>query len=210
MKTLQSISPINATSIRAEKEEKDEEKSTPISEKLLKTRQIFLSGGVDSKLAKQTIMSLLALEADDSEKDITLFVNSPGGSVNDGFAIYDTIRFIQPRVRIVASGLCASIATVILIAAAKEDRLAMPNTRLLIHQPLIPMQVYGPASDLEITAFEIIKTREKINELLAAECSQPLDRVTKDTQRDYWMDAEASVEYGLVTRIITKRSELDD
>jgi ATP-dependent Clp protease protease subunit len=210
MKTLQSLAPLCATSIHAEKDEKDDEKSTPISEKLLKTRQLFLSGGVDSKLAKQTIMGLLALEADDPEKDITLFVNSPGGSVNDGFAIYDTIRFIKPRVKIVASGLCASIATVILIAAAKKDRLAMPNTRLLIHQPLIPMQVYGPASDLEITATEIIKTREKINALLAEECGQDLDRVIKDTQRDYWMDAEGAVKYGLVTRIITERAELDD
>ena len=156
----------------------------------------------------RVISALLALEADDAEAPITIIVNSPGGSVTAGFAIYDTIRFIQPRVRIVCAGLAASIATVILLGADKEDRLSMPNTRLLIHQPMIPMTVYGPASDLEITANELLKTRSRINELLAAETGQPIERVERDTLRDYWLTADEAVEYGLISRIVERRADL--
>lgn len=192
------------------KDKEKEEEPKGLAEKLLKTRQFLLTGGVDSKLARSVIGTLLGLEADDPEKPITIYMNSPGGSVNDGFAIYDTIRFIKAPVRIVCTGLAASIATIILIATPKKYRLTLPNTRLLIHQPLIPMQVFGPASDLEITANEILKTRERINVMLAEACEQPLERVTKDTQRDYWMNAEHALEYGLVSRIISNRAELEE
>lgn len=191
-----------------EKEEKKPE-GGGLEEKLFKTRQIMLTGGVNEKLARGVITSLLALEADDPKKPITILMNSPGGSVNDGMAIYDTIKFIEAPVRILCTGLAASIATIILIATDKKYRLTMPNTRLLIHQPLIPMQVFGPASDLEITATEILKTREKINRMLADACGQPLERVERDTQRDYWMSAEQALEYGLVSKIVSTRTELD-
>lgn len=192
-------------------EGKDEKKPEGggLEEKLFKTRQLMLSGGVNEKLARGIISALLALEADDPKKPITIFMNSPGGGVNDGMAIYDMIRFIEAPVRIVCTGLAASIATIILIATPKELRLCMPNTRLLIHQPLIPMQVFGPASDLEITATEILKTREKINRMLAEACEQPMERVEKDTQRDYWMSAEQALDYGLISAIITDRAELE-
>ena len=189
-------------------EEKKPE-SAGLEEKMFKTRQLMLSGGVNEKLARGLITSLLALEADDPKKPITIFMNSPGGSVNDGMAIYDTIRFLEAPVRILCTGLAASIATIILIATEKHLRLTMPNTRLLIHQPLIPMQVFGPASDLEITATEILKTREKINKMIADACGQPMERVERDTQRDYWMSAEQALEYGLVSKIITTRAELE-
>jgi ATP-dependent Clp protease, protease subunit len=181
-----------------------------ILKKLLSSRTLLLSGGVDSRCARQLTNHLLLLEADDPEAPVTLLMNSPGGSVSDGFSIYDMIRFVRPKVRIVCTGLCASIATVILAAPPdRKDRLTLPNTRFMIHQPLIPMSVFGPASDLEITANEILKTREKVNHVLAEATGQPFAKVDEDTQRDYWMTAEEAQEYGLVSGIIQNREALD-
>ncbi len=194
--------------IHASQREGGGEESGFILRRMLETRTLTVAGGVNEKLATRVMNQLLVLEADDPEKPITLLLNSPGGAVNDGYAIFDMIRFVRPRVRIVCVGLAASIATVILLAPQKEDRLALPNTRLLIHQPLIPMHVFGPASDLEITAREILKTRDKINRLLAEETGQPLERVERDTQRDHWLSAEEALEYGLISRIIRSRADL--
>ncbi len=190
-----------------------EEGSPPVKqlamERLLKTRTIQLFGPVNQKLAENIISALLLLEAEDPSKPITVVQNSPGGSVSDGFAIYDTMRFVKPEVRVVCVGLTASIATITLLGAKKENRVSLPNTRFLIHQPLISGHVFGPASDLEITAQEIIKTRDKINEMLSEATGQPLERVARDTQRDYWLDAKTALEYGLISRIVTDRGELD-
>ena len=195
--------------IAKDKDQKAEEAQLgPVIERLFESRQIQLSGPVDDKLASRVIAQLLALEAADADKPITMFLNSPGGSVTSGFAIYDMMRFIQPDLRIVCSGLTASIATIILLGADKEQRLALPHARLLIHQPMIPSTVYGPASDLEITAKELIKTRARLNNLLAAETGQPLERIEQDTNRDYWMDADEAVEYGLIHRVLRNRAEL--
>ncbi len=179
-----------------------------LEERLIKARTIQISGQVDDKLAARVISELLILEADNPDAVITVFLNSPGGSVTSGFAIYDVMRFIRSPLQILCTGLTASIATIILLGAKKENRLALPNTKLLIHQPLIPMTVYGPASDLEITANEILKTRRKINEMLATETGQPNERIEADTQRDYWLTAEDAVAYGLVARIVMNRAEL--
>lgn len=179
-----------------------------LEERLIKARTVQISGQVDDKLAARVISELLILEADNPDATITVFLNSPGGSVTSGFAIYDVMRFIRSPLRILCTGLTASIATIILLGAKKENRLTMPNARLLIHQPLIPMTVYGPASDLEITANEILKTRRKINEMLAAETGQTLERIEADTQRDYWLNAEDAVGYGLVAKIVRNRAEL--
>jgi ATP-dependent Clp protease protease subunit len=176
--------------------------------KLLERRQLFISEAVTSKTAKRFVSDLLAMEADKPGEPITLYLNSPGGEVNSGFAIYDTIRYITSPVTVITAGLCASIATIINIAAKKDRRFALPNAKFLIHQPLIPGQVYGQASDLEITAREIMKTREKINKLLAQETGQKLERVEKDTVRDYWMNAQEAVEYGLITKIVESAKEL--
>lgn len=180
-----------------------------LEERLIRARTIQISGQVDDKLAARVISELLILEADNGDKPITIFLNSPGGSVTAGFAIYDVMRFVRPRLRVVCTGLTASIATIILLGTKKEDRLTLPNAKLLIHQPLIPMTVYGPASDLEITANQILKTRAKINRLLAEETGHALERIETDTQRDYWLDAEEAVAYGLVAKIVRERAELD-
>ena len=200
---------------RAVAEDKDKdgkdgkEGTAPAAAKLLfESRQITLFGAVDDKLAKRVVAQLLALEAADPEKPITMMLNSPGGSVSDGFAIYDTMRFIQPEVRVVCFGLAASIATVILMGAPKEQRLATPNTKLLIHQVYIPGVIRGQATDLEITAKDLIQTRQHINGLLAQETGQTLERIDRDTNRDYWMTAEEAVAYGLISRVITSRQDL--
>lgn len=176
--------------------------------RLLKNRTIFISEGIDSSVAKRVVGDLLTLAAEDAKAPIIIYQNSPGGEVNSGFAIYDTIRFIKPEVVIVNTGLCASIATIINIAAEKKNRLSMPNTRFLIHQPLIGGTIKGPATDLEIHAQEILKTREKINKYLAEECGQPIERVSKDTMRDYWMNAGEALEYGLISRIIDHSDQI--
>ena len=171
-------------------------------QRLLDKRTIFVSEGINAAVAKRVINQLLAMEYEKPNTPINLYLNSPGGEVNSGFAIYDTIRFLSSDVRIINTGLCASSATIINIAAKKQHRFSMPNCKFLIHQPLIPGQIYGQASDIEIHAREILKTRQKINELLSKECGQPLAKVEKDTTRDYWMNAGEALEYGLVTKII--------
>lgn len=181
--------------------------SPELMERLLKTRTLTLFESIDAKVAKELIQGLFMLEADDDKKPITIYLNSPGGEVNAGYAIYDVMRFIKPEIKVVCTGICASIATVILLGAKKENRLTLPNCRFLIHQPSIG-GVGGSTTDVEIMAREIIKTREKINELLAKETKQPLARVTEDTDRDFWMSASQSVEYGLISRIIETRSDL--
>jgi len=191
-------------------EKPDETMRPGLAERLIDARTIQISSDINDKVASRVIAELLVLEAADADKPITIFLNSPGGSVTSGFAIYDVMRFITPPVRVVCMGLTASIATVILMGARKENRLALPNTRLLIHQPLIPMTVYGPASDLEITAQEILKTRARINEMLAAETGQPLTRIEQDTQRDYWLNAQEAVSYGLLARVLKSRSEIGE
>ncbi len=177
--------------------------------KLLERRKIFISEAITSRSAKRYISDFLALEHDKPGEPITLYLNSPGGEVNSGFAIYDTIRFISSPVTIINTGLCASIATVINVAAKKDRRFSMPNAKFLIHQPLIPGQIYGQASDIEITAREILKTREKINKLLAKETGTSIDKVEKDTVRDYWMNAQEALEYGLISKIVETYKDLD-
>lgn len=176
--------------------------------KLLEQRTLFISEGINSAVAKKVVNNLLALDAEDSQKPIYMYINSPGGEVTSGFAIYDTMRFIKSDVIAVCTGLTASIATIILLGAKKENRFGMSNCRFLIHQPLIGGQIQGQASDLEITAREIIKTRKRINEMLSEECGQPFSKVEEDTTRDYWMNSQEALEYGLITKIVEKSSEL--
>lgn len=175
--------------------------------KLLESRVIMISEGINSAVAKKVITHLLALDTQ-GNNPITVYLNSPGGEVNSGFAIYDTMKYLNSEVRIVCSGLTASIATVILLGAPKQHRYTLANTKFLIHQPLIGGTVQGQASDLEITAREIIKTRKKINELLSQECGQPFAKVEEDTTRDYWMSAREAIEYGLVTKLVNNIKEI--
>ena len=175
--------------------------------RLLETRSILISEGVTQHTAARVVRDLLILD-EANHNTIKIFLNSPGGEVNSGFAIFDTIRFIKSEVIIINTGLCASIATIINISVKKESRYSMPNAQFLIHQPLISGQVIGPASDLEITANEILKTRGRINALLAKECGKTLKQIEDDTIRDYWMTAEEACEYGLIGKVINSRKEI--
>mgnify|MGYP003595047935 CR=1 FL=1 len=190
--------------------EEDEKKAKdaipdPLTEKFLKTRQILMSGEVSEDLAEKIVRQLLILEAD-SDKPIYVYIDSPGGDVDAGFAIFDTIRFINAPVYTVGMGLVASAAALILLASPKERRIALPNSHYLIHQPSSGMK--GVATDIEIHAAELAKTRAKLNDIIAKETGKPVDQVAKDTDRDHWLNAEEAVSYGLVNKVITKRSEL--
>jgi ATP-dependent Clp protease protease subunit len=187
----------------------DEKKSSgpDLTEKLLKTRTLTLFDEISSQTAKQFIQSLLIMETDDNKAPIKVLLNSPGGEVNSGFAIYDAIRFVEPEIKIICTGLCASIATIILTAVKKENRLSLPNCEFLIHQPL-SSGITGRISDIEIASREIIKTKEKLTSILAKETGKSLDQVKQDCDRDYWMSANDAKEYGLISKIIQSRIEV--
>lgn len=191
-------------------EEKDQEKEKggePLVEKMLKTRNILLSGEVNKELAERVIRQLLLLESTGDEP-IRVFIDSPGGDADAGYAIFDMIRFVKPEVYTVGMGLVASAGALILLAAPKERRLGLPNSHYLIHQPL--SGVRGVATEIEIHAKEIEKLRVKINQLISDETGQKLAKVEKDTDRDFWMNAEESVDYGLISRIVRTRTELEE
>ena len=172
---------------------------------LFKHRTLTLFGEITQKIAQRTAEKLLSLSFE-SDDPITIYLGSPGGHVESGDTIFDMIGYIKPKVRIVGTGWVGSIATHIYLAPEKEDRLCLPNTRFLIHQPAGGFG--GDASDIEIHAREIIKTRERINKIIAERTGQPLEKVAEDTDRDYWMSAEESVEYGLVGKIIASVGDL--
>jgi len=185
--------------------EKSEKWQDILTGKMLKTRTILLSGGIRKGLAEKTIRQLLLMEAMGDEP-VRIFIDSPGGDADAGYAIFDMIRFIKPPVWTIGMGLVASAAAIIQLAAPKERRLGLPNSHYLIHQPLSGIR--GVATDIEIHAKELEKLREKINHLIADETGHPFDQVEKDTDRDYWMDAQEAVNYGLISRIATSRDEI--
>ncbi|GIS52237.1 MAG: ATP-dependent Clp protease proteolytic subunit [Gammaproteobacteria bacterium] len=196
---------IDMRSMDAEGEIKEVAKNFNLLESaLISNRTITLFGEINQEVARKTAEKLLALSFE-SDEPITMYIGSPGGHVESGDTIFDMIRYIKPQVRTVGTGWVGSIATHIYLAPDKENRFALPNTRFLIHQPHGGFG--GDASDIEIHAREIVKTRERINGVIAAQTGQSLDRVAEDTQRDYWMSAEESVDYGLVGKII---SNIDD
>jgi ATP-dependent Clp protease protease subunit len=176
-----------------------------IDDKLFKSRSISIFGQINERTARTVTEQLLALSADNDEP-ITIYVSSPGGHVESGDVIYDMIKFIKPEVRIVGTGWVASAATTIYLAAKKENRYALPNTRFLVHQPSGGSQ--GDATDISIQAEQIIKMKERINQLIAKETGQPIDRVRKDTDRDYWMTIDEAVDYGIVGKVIESVSEI--
>ncbi len=189
-----------------EEEKKEAKAPTPeLSEKFMKTRTILLSGEIDKSLAERVIRQLLVLEAD-SDEPIKLMIDSPGGDADAGYAIFDMIRFVKAPVWIIGMGLVASAGALVLLAAPRERRLGLPNSHYLIHQPLSGIR--GVATEIEIHAQEIEKLRVRINKLIAEETGQPLNRVEKDTDRDYWMNADEAVQYGLLSRVVVSREEL--
>jgi ATP-dependent Clp protease protease subunit len=196
--------------IDEEEEEEEAEKDAgqgadPLIRRMLKTRTLLLSGEIKKDLAERTIRQLLLLE-DMGDDPVRIFIDSPGGDADAGYAIFDMIRFIKPPVWTVGMGLVASAAAIIQLASPKERRVGLPNSHYLIHQPLSGIR--GVATDIEIHARELDKLREKINRLIAGETGLPYEQVEKDTDRDYWMNAEEAVNYGLISRIIVNRSEL--
>lgn len=178
-----------------------------LSKQLLDHRTVMLTGPVNDDMSKVVMAQLLVLDARDAERPIRVYINSPGGSVDSGFAIFDAMRFVRAPVHTICAGLAASAATVILLGGDRGQRYALPHTRFLLHQP--SMGVQGQASDVAIGAQEILKTRAIVNELLAAETGTPVEKIAEDTLRDYWMSAEEAVEYGLINTIIGSASDLD-
>ncbi len=182
------------------------ERSFDIFSRLLRERIIFLGTGIDDNVANSIVAQLLLLDSDNPEKDISLYINSPGGSVTAGFAIYDTIQHIRADVNTICLGQAASMGAFLLSAGTKGKRMALPHSRILIHQPLGGAQ--GQATDIEIQAAEINRMKKILNEILANNTGQTLKKIEKDTDRDYIMDAEAGVAYGMVDRVITKVEEV--
>lgn len=187
------------------KQDKTSGKSGFIDEKLFKSRAITLFGEINDKLARGVTEKLLALAAD-GDDPISIYISSPGGHVESGDVVYDMIKFIKPTVRVIGTGWVASAATTIYLAADKENRFSLPNTRFLIHQPLGGSR--GDATDIAIQAEEIVKMRARINQLISDETGQDLDRVAIDTDRDYWMSASEAIEYGIVSKIVKSVSEI--
>lgn len=177
-----------------------------LNERLFRARTVLLTGPIDHDMAAGVVGRLLALAAE-GDDPIDLVISSPGGHVESGDSIHDTIRFIRPRVRVIGTGWVASAAAFVFIAAPREDRFCLPNTRFLLHQPSGGVQ--GPASDMEIGAREILRMRDRVNRAFARATGQPLAVIERDTRRDFWMAAEEAIEYGLVGRVVEAADELD-
>ncbi len=180
------------------------ERAYDIYSRLLKDSIIFVGSPIDDALANLVIAQMLFLEAEDPDRDILLYLNSPGGSISAGFAIYDTMQFIRPDVQTYCIGQAASMAAVLLSAGASGKRFSLPNSRIIIHQPLMT-GLGGQATDIDIHAREILRMRKRLNEILCNHTGQPIDRIAEDTERDYIMSAEQSREYGIIDAVIEKR-----
>ena len=180
------------------------ERSFDIYSRLLKERIVFLGTPIDDTVASLVIAQLLFLESEDPDKDINVYINSPGGSVSSGLAIYDTMQYIRPDVQTICIGLAASMGAVLLAGGTKGKRAALPNSRIMIHQPWGGVQ--GTASDISIQAEEILRTKRRLNEILAHHTARPLEDIEKDTDRDRYMSAEESKSYGLIDSVFVKKS----
>ncbi|MDQ0091614.1 ATP-dependent Clp protease protease subunit [Paenibacillus anaericanus] len=178
------------------------ERSYDIYSRLLKDRIIFLGSAIDDQVANSITAQMLLLAAEDPEKDIHFYINSPGGSTSAGFAIYDTMKYIKPDVQTICSGMAASFAAILLLSGTKGKRFALPNSEIMIHQPHGGVQ--GQASDIEISARRIIRIRERLNTIAAEQTGQSIERIAKDMDRDYFMSAEEALEYGVIDKVIRK------
>ena len=179
------------------------ERAYDIYSRLLRENIVFLGTPLDDAIANLTTAQLLFLEAEDPQKDISLYINSPGGSVSAGMAIYDTMQFIRPDVATICVGQAASVAAILLAAGAKNKRFALPNARVLIHQPSLG-GLSGQATDIDIQAREILRVRSHLNDIMAKHTSQTLEKIERDVERDYWMDPAQAKEYGIIDEIISK------
>ncbi len=178
-----------------------------LQEKALKTRTIMVSESISDELARRVYMQLLILEAESKEKPITVVINSPGGEADSGFGILDMLQFVAPPIRTLVSGLCASAAVMVFLAGEKGQRLSLPHSRFMMHQP--SSQSFGQASDLEIASTEIVRMRRRYNQVVADAVGKDLETVTRDVDRDFWLTAEDARAYGLVDRVVTRRAEIE-
>ena len=178
----------------------------PIRERLFKSRSLVISGEINQQQASNVISQLIALQ-DDSDEPITLYINSQGGHVESGDTIHDIIRFVKPRVRMVGTGWVASAGALIYVAVPKEDRYCLPQTRFLLHQPAGGMG--GTASDIDIEAREIIRMRQRLNQIFSEQTGQPIERIEQDTRRNFWLSAEEAIEYGLAGRVVRTIDEIE-
>ncbi len=183
------------------------ERSYDIYSRLLKERLIFVVGGIEDHMANLVVAQLLFLESDNPDKDIHVYINSPGGSVSAGLSIYDTMQFIKPDISTICVGQAASMGAVLLAAGAKGKRFALPHSRMMIHQPISGFQ--GQASDIDIHAREVLDTRDRLNEILAKHTGQTIDSIKKDTDRDNFMGGTAAVEYGLIDTVLEQREAME-
>ena len=186
-----------------EKEEKSKDTSSQVMEKLLKTRTIFISGEINQELAEKVSTQLLILQ-EMGDEPIKIFINSQGGHVEAGDTIHDMIKFVKPKVIVIGTGWVASAGITIYLAADKENRYSLPNTRYMIHQPM--GQCRGQATDISIEALEISRVRERINKIISNATNQPLEKVKQDTDRNYWLNCDEAVEYGIVNKVITDKT----
>ena len=184
------------------------ERAFDIYSRLLKERIIFLIGPVDDHTANLVVAQLLFLESENPDKDIYFYINSPGGSVTAGLSIYDTMKFIKPDVQTLCLGQAASMGAFLLSAGTKGKRFALPNSRVMIHQPLISGGLGGQASDIEIHARELLKLKEKLNQILAEHTGKSLEQIERDTDRDNFMSAQEAADYGLIDKVITTRADV--
>ncbi len=181
------------------------ERSYDIFSRLLKERVVFAVGQVEDNMANLIVAQLLYLESENADKDINLYINSPGGSVSAGLAIYDSMQFISPDISTICIGQAASMGAVLLAGGAQGKRFCLPHSRIMIHQPIAGFQ--GQASDIDIHAKEVLQTRERLNHILSSHTGKPLEQIAKDTDRDNFMSGEAAVEYGMIDTVLTQRSE---
>lgn len=184
------------------------ERAYDIYSRLLKDRIIFIGSAIDSEIANLIVAQLLFLESEDPEKDISFYINSPGGVVTAGMAIYDTIQYIKPDVTTVCIGQAASMGALLLTAGAKGKRYALPHSRIMIHQPLGGAQ--GQATDIKIQANEILRTKDTLNKILAFHTGQDIEKIAEDTERDFFMSADESLAYGIVDRVVADRKQLEE
>lgn len=192
--------------MRDEETKKGKRGGGPLGRHLLKSRSIMLFGPIEPKLTRDVITQMLVLDQIDSEKPIKIFINSPGGVADDGFAIYDVIKFVKSPVYTIVTGLAASAATIVMVGAAPERRLILKHSRVMLHQPSVGIR--GTAADIAISAKEIIRLRRKANELFHRETGQALDKLEEDMHRDFWMSADEAVSYGLCDRIVESAAEI--
>jgi ATP-dependent Clp protease protease subunit len=184
------------------------ERSYDIYSRLLKERVVFIVGPIEDQVANLVVAQLLFLESENPDKDIHLYINSPGGSVSSGLSIYDTMQFVRPNVSTICVGQAASMGAFLLSGGTKGKRFCLPHSRMMIHQPLAGFQ--GQASDIDIHAREVLKTKDRLNHLLAEHTGQPLERVERDTDRDYFMSGDEAVEYGLIDTVLERRAPVEE